>query len=396
VSDDRKTYVVHDPRNTGKPRPHTIVIDPEFESLIAPLSPEERAQLKANILDEDGFGHVREPLIAWTDESENVALLDGHTRLSILEEGRAQRLADGATSATISAPVNVMGSEHIRDRAAALLWIEENQVGRRNLTDDQRAVIWDSIRERRSAKAKAERAANARAAQDGPLVGEINRQADESETKRDIRKEVAAESGLPESKLRAVAELKKAAPEKVEEVRAGKTSLRDARKAAKKTSIDAKKKEAVRRYNAAKRELKTIMGSSEYVALLDDEIPLPEEMQTRLDKASHDLTAAQQELEAMGEVFMTPAEKRKARRDARTKASPTMTWDAFMDWWHSPDTDGDWAGDVHIEPHKNYRQRTLTGKVRVSFAQLDPAIAKKLLEAYARIRPADSPKEDAA
>jgi hypothetical protein len=51
--------------------------------------------------------------------------------------------------------------------------------------------------------------------------------------KRDTRKEAAAESGLPESKLRAVAALKKSSPDKVQEVRAGKTSLREATKQSK-------------------------------------------------------------------------------------------------------------------------------------------------------------------
>jgi general stress protein YciG len=48
----------------------------------------------------------------------------------------------------------------LADRNAVKLWIEE-QLGRRNLTDDQRAVIADSVRERRSDAAKKERAAEA-------------------------------------------------------------------------------------------------------------------------------------------------------------------------------------------------------------------------------------------
>jgi hypothetical protein len=43
-------------------------------------------------------------------------------------------------------------------REHVLLWIEENQLGRRNLTDDQHAAIGDSIIERRTALAKIERA----------------------------------------------------------------------------------------------------------------------------------------------------------------------------------------------------------------------------------------------
>ena len=47
---DTKKYLVYDPRNTSsKPKPYTILVDPEFESLIAPPQSEERAQLEADI-----------------------------------------------------------------------------------------------------------------------------------------------------------------------------------------------------------------------------------------------------------------------------------------------------------------------------------------------------------
>jgi hypothetical protein len=43
------------------------------------------------------------------------------------------------------APIELESREHAR------LWIEENQLGRRNLTDDQRAMIAQAVMERRSA-----------------------------------------------------------------------------------------------------------------------------------------------------------------------------------------------------------------------------------------------------
>ena len=57
----------------------TIKIDPEFKSLLAPLSPEEYNQLQANI-EADG---CREPLVIWKGED---ILVDGHNRLEICNE----------------------------------------------------------------------------------------------------------------------------------------------------------------------------------------------------------------------------------------------------------------------------------------------------------------------
>ena len=53
-----------------------LTIHPDLQSLIPPLSPEEYAQLEANIL-KDG---CREALIVWQEEQ---ILLDGHHRYAI-------------------------------------------------------------------------------------------------------------------------------------------------------------------------------------------------------------------------------------------------------------------------------------------------------------------------
>ena len=54
-----------------------IIIDPEFESKIPPLTDEELEHLEANILEE---GAVIHPLILW-----NGILVDGHNRYHIVE-----------------------------------------------------------------------------------------------------------------------------------------------------------------------------------------------------------------------------------------------------------------------------------------------------------------------
>ena len=99
-----------------------IIIDQEFKALIPPLSPEERAQLEANLL-ADG---CRDPLVVWVarepDQERDIAaqyiLVDGHNRHEI------------CTKHDIGFDVVQM---EFADREAAMDWIDANQLGRRNL-----------------------------------------------------------------------------------------------------------------------------------------------------------------------------------------------------------------------------------------------------------------------
>jgi hypothetical protein len=227
MSTTEKKIILVVPRSRSKPI--KITIDPEFASLIAPLGSAEYAQLEASL--RGSIGGPRDAIVAWESPEKELILLDGHNRAAIMTKIAAEDGDDG-----FECEVDIIRQEFrtIPTRADALLWIEENQVGRRNLNDDQRAIIWDSIRERRSAIAKTERAETARAAQGEPrLSAETDEKPKEPAPKRDTRKEIAKESGLPENKFKRVAELKKTNPEKVADVRAGKTSLRKAVKESK-------------------------------------------------------------------------------------------------------------------------------------------------------------------
>jgi hypothetical protein len=92
-----------------------IRIHDDLQSLIPPLSPEERVQLEANLLD-DG---CRDALIVWQEEQ---ILLDGHHRYAICE-----RHGLTYTIQELSLP----------DFDAARLWMIQNQLGRRNLSPNQ-------------------------------------------------------------------------------------------------------------------------------------------------------------------------------------------------------------------------------------------------------------------
>ncbi len=96
---------------------HSIKIDPEFKAYIPPLKPEELSQLEQNLI-ADG---CRDPLVVWGG-----LLIDGHNRYEI-----CTRLGIG---------FNVVEME-FSDRQDVLDWIDDNQLGKRNLTPDQTALI---------------------------------------------------------------------------------------------------------------------------------------------------------------------------------------------------------------------------------------------------------------
>jgi len=91
-----------------------LCVDPEFKSLIPPLSAEERAGLEADIV-RDGRATVA--LVVWGD-----VLLDGHNRFEICEKHRLPYT-------TSPAP------EWIKDRRDARIWIRTTSLNRRNLPD---------------------------------------------------------------------------------------------------------------------------------------------------------------------------------------------------------------------------------------------------------------------
>jgi hypothetical protein len=98
--------------------PHLeIVIDPEFQALVFPLSASERAGLEADLL---AVRRCLAPLLVWRWQ-EKKYLVDGNNRLELCREhGIPFRLEE------LEFP----------DRAAVMAYIENHQLGRRNLTPE--------------------------------------------------------------------------------------------------------------------------------------------------------------------------------------------------------------------------------------------------------------------
>ncbi|MEI8195738.1 MAG: ParB/RepB/Spo0J family partition protein [Phycisphaerae bacterium] len=96
-----------------------VIVDLEFRNLITPLTRDERRELEASLLAEG----CRDPLVVWKS---NHLLLDGHHRFDICEKH--------------TIPYQVV-EVALPDRNSALLWIIRHQLGRRNLSDLQRAEL---------------------------------------------------------------------------------------------------------------------------------------------------------------------------------------------------------------------------------------------------------------
>ena len=96
-----------------------LTIDPEFRDKIPPLSAEEFKKLEENIMVD---GEVREPLVLWHN-----TIIDGHHRWQIIQK-----------HPEIAYKVKRMD---FPDKWAAIVWMCRNQLGRRNLTDEQQSYL---------------------------------------------------------------------------------------------------------------------------------------------------------------------------------------------------------------------------------------------------------------
>lgn len=95
----------------------TLNIDPEFRDLIPPLAEEERKLLEDSIV----AGGCESPLFIW-----NGIIVDGHNRYEICRK-HSIRFA--------------VIEKDFTDRDAALMWIIQTQLGRRNLTTYQKGEL---------------------------------------------------------------------------------------------------------------------------------------------------------------------------------------------------------------------------------------------------------------
>ena len=160
-------------------------IKEEFKNLIPALSVEEYAQLEANILEEG----IREPIITW-----NGYIIDGHNRFSI-----AQRF-DLEYKTT---------SKHFTSEIDVKIWMANNQLGRRNLSDYVKGELYETIEKLEKEKGEKNLKTN---------IGEGQRLSlNDKGKKHNTQKIVANKLGWSTGKKAQFDVVKKKAPEEVKE-----------------------------------------------------------------------------------------------------------------------------------------------------------------------------------
>lgn len=104
-----------------------LKIDKEFKEKIPPLTDAEFEQLRENILSD---GEVYEPIVTW-----NGVIVDGHNRWRVIQENP-------------EIPFRTKEMD-FADKWAAFEWMYRKQLGRRNLTEQQKAYMIGKMYEAR-------------------------------------------------------------------------------------------------------------------------------------------------------------------------------------------------------------------------------------------------------
>jgi 16S rRNA G966 N2-methylase RsmD len=222
----------------SKPKTNSdqLVIDPEFASLLIPLTTDEHQWLEESLKREG----CRDPLVAWRNNGKRI-LMDGHNRHEFCTE--------------LDISFGVVEVE-LESREAAKIWIRKNQIARRNLPDEARAMLAAELFEDMKKVALSERGRAAGRASGKARAGE--RVDDSSPHVRAARKDNLAELSKAAKlsrnrvklavriKQKAIAIMGAAAAQKVcDEIKQGGLSLarakRDLHKAEEKKKLEAAK-----------------------------------------------------------------------------------------------------------------------------------------------------------
>lgn len=107
---------------------YMLKIDPEFKNLIPPLLPEERAGLEKSLLEEG----CRDSIVVW-----NETIIDGHNRYELCNK---HFIDFGIVDMKFD------------NRDDVIEWIYQNQLSRRNLTDEKRTYLIGKQSEHRKKK----------------------------------------------------------------------------------------------------------------------------------------------------------------------------------------------------------------------------------------------------
>ena len=283
-----------------------IVVNEELKAYIDPLTPDELDALERSIVAEG----CRDALVLWND-----LLIDGHNRYAICQKH--------------GLPFNTVQATQFKNMDDVHLWMIDQHLGRRSVSDFQRGVLALRKREiiatRRSAAAAAVMAAKADAPQaegEAPWEGEtdpvvaaalasVAKVPDEA---LDTREALARVARLSSSQVKLIETIQqKAAPEVVAAVRSGDISLNTAAVVAS-LPVDEQQavaaagaeelKQAAKRVRDAKKKPKAAKPEADAA---DGECAAvtasPEELQQRVNELEAENERLRQQIKALQELL---------------------------------------------------------------------------------------------
>ena len=186
-----------------------MTIDEEFQKLIPPLTDDEYRQLEENCIKEG----IREAILVW-DRGDDLVIVDGHNRYKIAREHN------------LKWNHKVMNFESRED---AMIWMIDNQLGKRNLDKYDAVILYDKkqgILSRLAKKKQGERT---------DLKDIPKKSWESSKDERKARREketdykIAKAAGVSEDTVRRVRKIEaEATPQVKQAVRDGKLSINQA------------------------------------------------------------------------------------------------------------------------------------------------------------------------
>ena len=189
-----------------------IVINEELKQYIDPLTPNEYAALERSLLAEG----CRDALVLWGD-----VLIDGHNRYEICSK--------------YDLPFKTIQNDSFQSLEDVLLWMIDNQLGRRSVSDFQRGMLALRKRDIIAARTKAEATPakntsteenEGAAASDAPATSDDPWHADDNTGRIKTREDIARAAGISSATIGQIDRIRKtAAPELVQAVRSGAISI---------------------------------------------------------------------------------------------------------------------------------------------------------------------------
>jgi N6-adenosine-specific RNA methylase IME4 len=234
-----------------------LIIDNEFKSYVRPLTDEEYEKLKESILAEG----IRDPLVVWKN-----VLLDGHHRFKLAQE-------HGLEYKTVEVD--------LPDIWAAKDWIIKNQLGRRNLTEQEasyyRGKLYES-RKRQGARTDLTLAQNGTKLSTADIIGmdygvsknTVKRDAEFSAAVDKVATEVGEEAkrailsgkaNVPKKDVEKLIEIKQEVPELIDPILKGEIALS-------KAIQETKRKQVIEKLNNIEtKEVKELEGVYDVIVI---------------------------------------------------------------------------------------------------------------------------------